>query len=232
MKTLFGEEALPRGWSKCLRSVFDSVEYQKLTRTLQSEYKKGKVIYPAREHVFDAIRRLDLSQVKVVILGQDPYHGPGQAMGLSFAVPNELKKKPPSLKNIFKELETDLEMKLSKEESDLTGWVSQGVLLLNTVLTVEAGKAFSHRGLGWEKVTDEIITCLNQRSKPVVFVLWGGPAQKVKTRLDLSRHEIIESAHPSPLSAYRGFLGSRVFSRVNALLKKMGEKPIQWKKVV
>jgi uracil-DNA glycosylase len=220
-----------RGWSTILKPVLDAPFYHELQKFLRAEAAQGKIIFPAAENVFRALELLDLPEVKVVILGQDPYHGPGQAIGLSFAVPNELKRKPPSLKNIFKEVQSDLGVTLSPTESDLTGWLNQGVLLLNRVLTVESGHAFSHQGRGWEKFTDAVIDGLNARPKPVIFILWGAPAQKIKSRLDLNRHFVLESVHPSPLSAYRGFFGSRVFSKTNALLKKLGQAPIDWAKI-
>jgi uracil-DNA glycosylase len=222
---------LPPIWREKLSSFVGTTWAIELNGFLDSEYKAGKQIFPKPENVLRALRELDLPNVNVVILGQDPYHGPNQAIGFSFAVPNDLRLKPPSLKNIFKEVESDLGVKLRKDESDLTGWVQQGVLLLNTVLTVEAPQPLSHRDRGWENFTDQVIACLNEREDPVVFVLWGSHAQKFKTKIDLKRHAVLESAHPSPLSAYRGFLGSKVFSRVNALLVKMNKQPIDWTKI-
>ncbi len=187
-----------------------------------------------------ALSSVDYSKVRVVILGQDPYHGASpdgvpQALGLSFAVPNDFKPKPPSLRNIFKELRSDLGCEIDMSESDLTGWADQGVLLLNTLLTVRAGEAFSHEGRGWEIFTDRIIELLALREEPIVFVLWGAAAQKKKAeilRASESRHFIIESAHPSPLSASRGFLGSRPFSTTNQFLTdKLGVAPIDWTQV-
>jgi uracil-DNA glycosylase len=219
---------LPPVWKEKLATLKDEIFFRDLTRFLKSEYHAKKVIFPDRKNVLRALQCVDLPQVKVVILGQDPYHGLGQAIGLSFAVPNELKPKPPSLKNIFKEIESDLKVKLPANESDLSGWVLQGVLLLNTVLTVESGQPLSHRDQGWEIFTDRILTLLNERKKPIVFVLWGSHAQKMKAKIDLSRHAVLESAHPSPLSAHRGFLGSKVFSKINQLLVKFHETPIDW----
>ncbi len=170
-----------------------------------------------------------LDAVRVVILGQDPYHGPGQAIGMSFAVPNALQPKPPSLKNIFKELESDLATRIDPARSDLSGWAAQGVLLLNSVLTVEAGEPLSHRDQGWEKFTDHVMEILNRRERGIVFVLWGAAAQKKKTMIDLSRHVVIESVHPSPLSAHRGFFGSKPFSKANeALTSRLGMPAIDW----
>lgn len=218
-------------WREKLAPVLKEKYFQDLIRFLESQHAAGKVIYPDAPNVFRALQEVDLPEVKVVILGQDPYHGPGQAVGLSFAVPNELFPKPPSLQNILKELQSDLKVTVPKEQSDLTGWVHQGVLLLNTVLTVEKGAPLSHREKGWEKFTDLVVCHLSEREDPMVFILWGSHAQKFKQKIDTRKHELLESAHPSPLSAYRGFMGSRVFSRANALLQKMGKKPIHWERV-
>ena len=219
---------LPAVWREKLRPLKNEPFFKQLTTFLKSEYQTKKIIYPAQKNILRAIQNLDLPEVKVVILGQDPYHGVGQAIGFSFAVPNELMPKPPSLKNIFKELESDLGIKVDKNLSDLTGWVKQGVLLLNTVLTVEAGAPLSHRDKGWEIFTDRVISELNAREKPLVFVLWGSHAQKLKTKINLSKHVVLESAHPSPLSAHRGFMGSKIFSKINECLRKFGETPIRW----
>lgn len=204
--------------------------FRDLSLFLLNEYKNGKTIYPSRDNVLRALQSLDLSQVKVVILGQDPYHGEGQAMGLSFAVPNDLRLKPPSLQNIFKEIESDCGLILSKEKSDLLGWVEQGVLLLNSVLTVRAHQAFSHRDKGWEQFTDRVIELLSERKEPMVFLLWGAAAQKKKEKIS-KHHYILESVHPSPLSAHRGFFGCKHFSKANEFLKKQGHKPIDWSKI-
>jgi uracil-DNA glycosylase len=224
-------ENLPPVWREKLSPIKTATFFKDLTQFLKNEYSAGKIIYPARQHVLRALQELDLPAVKVVILGQDPYHGPDQAIGFSFAVPNELRKKPPSLQNIFKELKSDLGITPEPGLSDLTGWVKQGVLLLNTVLTVEAAQPLSHRDRGWEQFTDQIITELNAREKPLVFILWGSHAQKFKAKIDLKKHIVLESAHPSPLSAHRGFMGSKIFSKTNAALEKLGIKPIDWSKV-
>ncbi len=219
---------LPSQWRAHLSDEKDKEYFKKLTAFLKSEYQTRQTIFPSKENVLRALQSLDLENVKVVILGQDPYHGLGQAVGLSFAVPNSLKKKPPSLVNIFKEIEADLSKKVNREDSELTSWVEQGVLLLNTVLTVRESQAFSHREKGWENFTDRIISLLNDRKNPIVFILWGAPARKKKALITNPQHHIIESAHPSPLSAHNGFFGSRPFSKANALLKKLGQKPIDW----
>jgi uracil-DNA glycosylase len=222
---------LPPVWQRILSPLKKEPYFKKLSTFLKSEVDAKKIIYPAGKNILRALQSLDLPEVKVVILGQDPYHGKDQAIGFSFAVPNELTPKPPSLKNIFKELQSDLAIAIPENLSDLTGWVSQGVLLLNTVLTVRAGEPLSHRDHGWEQFTDQVIRELNLREKPLVFVLWGSHAQKFKSQIDSSKHAVLESAHPSPLSAYRGFLGSKIFSRVNQCLRKFGETPIRWEQI-
>ena len=224
-------ENLPSGWKSRLGSEAKENYFKGLTQFLVSEYNSKKIIYPDRTHILRALQELDYDNVKVVILGQDPYHGDGQAIGLSFGVPNTLFPKPPSLQNIFKEIKADLGLEIPKEKSDLTGCVHQGVLLLNTVLTVRHAQAFSHRDKGWEQFTDRVIEKLNERKKPVIFILWGSAAQKKKLLLTNNHHTIIESAHPSPLSAHRGFFGSKPFSRVDEILVKSGQEPIDWSKV-
>lgn len=222
-------ENLPAAWKNLLAGEVEQDYFKKLTRFLVDEYKTKKRIYPERQWVLRALQMVDYDEVKVVILGQDPYHGEGQAIGLSFGVPNELQPKPPSLVNIFNELETDLGIAVSRNESDLTGWAKQGVLLLNSVLTVRHAQAFSHRDAGWENFTDRVIERLNEREKPMVFILWGAAAQKKKALISNSKHFIIESPHPSPLSAFRGFFGSRPFSKANRILsEKLGQTPIDW----
>jgi uracil-DNA glycosylase len=224
-------ENLPPIWRRHLAHEANEAYFKDLTRFLVTEYKKGAKIFPENRNVLRAIQSLDLPDVKVVILGQDPYHGEGQAMGLAFAVPNELTPKPPSLVNIFKEIRDDLGVAIPAQCSDLSGWVAQGVLLLNTVLTVRAHQAFSHREKGWETFTDAIIRVLDAREDPIVFLLWGSAAQKKKALIQNPRHFILESAHPSPLSAHRGFLGNRHFSKTNAILRKLGKEEIRWERV-
>jgi len=211
---------LPQGWKTLLSQEAQQSYFKNLTKFLVNEYNSKKVIHPERSKVLRALQELDYDQVKVVILGQDPYHGADQAIGLSFGVPNALQPKPPSLQNIFKELQADLGLSVPLGQSDLTGWVQQGVLLLNTVLTVRHAQAFSHRDKGWEQFTDRVIERLNERENPVVFLLWGAAAQKKKILITSRQHIIIESAHPSPLSAYRGFFGSKPFSKINDILVK------------
>lgn len=193
---------------------------------LKNEYKAGKTIYPGKGNYFSALSHTPYDQVKVVILGQDPYHGPGQAHGLCFSVMPGVQI-PPSLKNIYKELKTDLGITPAKH-GFLQSWADQGVLLLNSVLTVEDGKAGSHRNKGWEMFTDRIISAINQREVPVVFMLWGSYAQKKAEYVDRNRHLVLEAPHPSPLSASRGFLGCRHFSKANEFLIKNKLSPVDW----
>ncbi len=197
-----------------------------LKQFLSDEAAKGKQIYPAAKNIFAALDACPFDKVKVVILGQDPYHGPGQAHGLCFSVLPGVPV-PPSLVNIYKELESDLGIK-PPGHGCLTSWAQQGVLLLNNVLTVEHGKAASHHGQGWEIFTDRIVELLNERREHLVFILWGSPAQKKAAKVDGKRHCLIKSPHPSPLSAYRGFFGSKPFSRTNQYLEGVNLDPILW----
>lgn len=225
-------ECLPPGWRARLAFHADEPGFIKLERFLKREYASGEEIYPSPECVFRALQSVDFGDVRVVILGQDPYHGPGQAIGLSFGVPNFLRPKPPSLANLFKELQSDLGSHPGAfSGSDLSGWAAQGVLLLNTVFTVRRGQAFSHRGKGWESFTDEVIRQLNERENPVVFVLWGAHAIAKKKLISNNRHRLLESAHPSPLSAFRGFFGSKPFSKANAHLREIGGQEVDWHRI-
>ncbi|MCF8059783.1 MAG: uracil-DNA glycosylase [Bacteriovoracaceae bacterium] len=217
---------LPKNWSQPLSDLSKSESWLDLNNFLEKEIKEGKVIYPARKHWFRALVECSPKDVKVVILGQDPYHGEGQAHGLAFSV-NEDCKHPPSLKNIFKELQSDLDCP-PPPTGDLSHWSRQGVLLLNTVLTVEKGKAASHQKKGWESVTQAVLKTINDQCENVVFILWGGPAQKSAAFIDQERHCVLKSVHPSPLSSYRGFFGSRPFSKANKYLKTHGISPISW----
>lgn len=210
-------------WHQLLKEQLPEGYFKQINQFLDQVYASG-TIYPPREKVFQALKTTNLEEVKVVILGQDPYHGPGQAQGLSFSVPDDIPA-PPSLQNILKELLEDVGVKTSH---DLTPWAEQGVLLLNACLTVPAGQANGHAGLIWEEFTDAVIHLVSQEEEHVVFILWGAYARKKKSLIDASKHLIIESAHPSPLSAYRGFFGSRPFSRTNAYLTEMGREPIDW----
>ena len=213
------------GWNRCLSEQFEQNYMRELQDFLRAEKQAGKIIYPASNNVFQAFRLTPLEQVKVVLLGQDPYHGPGQAQGLSFAVSSGMRL-PPSLRNIYQELKDDLG--IVRADGALHDWAQQGVLLLNSVLTVTAGNAASHQGKGWERFTDYAITCLNQECEGLVFILWGRHAQRKGTLLDEQRHFVISSPHPSPLSAHAGFFGSCPFSRCNAYLVASGKTPVYW----
>jgi len=223
-------DQLPKEWRERLAPEMGKDYFKKLTRFVNAEYRSHKQIYPAREHLFRAFESIDYSKVKVVILGQDPYHGEGQAVGLSFAVPNDLRLKPPSLQNIFKEIKADLNVEINSKASDLSGWVDQGVLLLNAVLSVRAQEAFSHRNQGWEEFSTRVIEELNKRKKPLVFILWGAPARSKKALITEAQHKVLEAAHPSPLSASRGFFGCKHFSQCNEFLLSHQENPIEWSK--
>ncbi len=214
-------------WLQWLQPEFDQPYMQELRAFLQQEKAQKKTIYPHSSEVFSALDSLAPEQVKVVILGQDPYHGPNQAHGLSFSVKPGVAL-PPSLRNIFQEIEQDLGISMSGT-GYLKPWADQGVLLLNSVLTVEQGQAGSHQGRGWERFTDRIISLLNERCEHVVFMLWGAYAQKKAKSLDGDRHLILKAPHPSPLSAYRGFFGCGHFSSANAYLSRKGVEPIDWR---
>lgn len=218
---------LPKEWRKKLFSELEKPYFKQLIRFLKDETLENKKVYPASENIFRALQAFDFNEARVVILGQDPYHGENQAIGFSFAIPNNHFPKPPSLQNIFKEIKSDLNVEFSNHESDLSGWVQQGVLLLNTVLTVRAGEPLSHRGKGWETFTDQILKELGAREKPLVFLLWGSAAQQKKQWIG-KQHFVLEAVHPSPLSAYRGFLGCKHFSKTNAFLKSRDEPEIDW----
>ena len=208
-----------------MKELTDSDLYAGIRKFLKQEYS-SRTIYPPMEYIFNAFKITPYNSVKCVILGQDPYHEPGQAHGLSFSV-TEGTPLPPSLKNIYKELKDDLGID-NGNKGDLTKWAEQGVLLLNSTLTVRRGQANSHQNCGWTQFTDEVIGVLSRREKPIVFILWGGNARSKKRLIDTDRHFIIESAHPSPLSAYNGFFGSKPFSRTNGFLTKIGMTPIDW----
>ncbi len=212
-------------WLEVLRPEFAKPYYRTLHQKVVSEYQT-KIIYPPGDDLFNAFHLTPLSKVKVVILGQDPYHEPGQAHGLCFSVRKGVKI-PPSLVNIYKELYDDLGCKIPNN-GYLIKWAEQGVLLLNTVLTVRAHQAFSHRGIGWEEFTDAAIRAVNQVDRPVVYLLWGNPAQRKAAMLNNPKHLILKAPHPSPLSASRGFFGCRHFSKANEFLQANGETPIDW----
>lgn len=213
-------------WDEILKEEFEKEYFQNLLSIIKEEYKK-KIIYPKQTDIFKAFRNTSYKDTKVVILGQDPYHGENQAEGLSFSVRNGIAK-PPSLQNIFKELENDLGYEIP-DQGSLIHWAQEGVLLLNTVLTVEANKPASHKNIGWEIFTDEVIKKLNEKEEPVVFILWGNFARSKKNLITNQSHYIIESSHPSPFSAYNGFFGSQPFSKTNKFLLSKNLKPINWK---
>ncbi|OED33324.1 uracil-DNA glycosylase [Planococcus maritimus] len=212
-------------WQEILGEEFGKSYYRDLREFLKEEYAK-EMIYPVKEDIWNAFEHTAYRDVKAVILGQDPYHGPNQAHGLSFSVQPGIAH-PPSLRNIFKELESDIGCP-KPVNGTLTKWADQGVLMLNTVLTVRQGQAHSHQKKGWEHFTDEVIRKLSAREEPIIFILWGKPAQMKKRLIDTERHHIIEAPHPSPLSAHRGFFGSKPFSKVNKLLQSRGEAPIDF----
>ena len=217
---------LTDSWLKPLKNEFELSYMKDLKYFLKKEFDQKKVIYPDKKNYFKALDLVDLKNVKVVILGQDPYHGPGQAHGLCFSVQDGIRF-PPSLKNIFKELQSDLGIAVPNT-GNLERWGQQGVLLLNSVLTVEDGKAAAHQKKGWEQFTNKIIEVVNENCDHVVFILWGAYAQKKAAFVDRKKHLILESVHPSPLSSHRGFFGSKPFSKTNVWLKSKGLKPIQW----
>lgn len=212
-------------WLQPLKPEFAKPYYKKLYYTVTEEYRTRQ-IFPPADDIFNAFAFTPLNNVKAVILGQDPYHGEGQAHGLCFSVKPDVEI-PPSLVNIYKELQDDCGCRIPNH-GYLTKWAEQGVLLLNTVLTVRAHQANSHRGIGWEEFTDAAIRILNEQDRPIVFILWGRPAQMKKSMLTNPKHLILEAPHPSPLSAYRGFFGSRPFSRTNKFLQQNGVEPIDW----
>lgn len=219
------EVKIEESWKKILQPEFDKPYFAELTTFVRNEYSAGQVFPPA-SLIFNAFNSCPFTDVKVVILGQDPYHEPGQAHGLSFSVPEGVPF-PPSLRNIFAELNSDLSVPVS-ESGNLTRWARQGVLLLNATLTVRAHHAGSHQRRGWETFTDAVIETLSRNKEGLVFILWGGFAQSKRSLIDGSRHLVLSSAHPSPLSAYRGFFGNHHFSLTNQYLEKQGKQPIQW----
>jgi uracil-DNA glycosylase len=218
-------ESFPKSWSALLREETRKDYLFSLEKKVEEAYASS-ICFPPKQKIFEAYTLCKAEDVRVVILGQDPYHGAGEAHGLAFSVQQGIKM-PPSLRNIFKELESEYGIDLLRA-TDLTSWAEQGVLLLNSVLTVEKDKAGSHSKWGWEEFTDATIEFISKEKEHVVFVLWGDYARKKKNLIDLSKHVVIESAHPSPLSAYRGFIGSKPFSKVNEQLSAWGGTPISW----
>ncbi len=218
--------ALQGTWARLLADQFNQPYMQTLRAFLNNEKQQGKVLFPAGSDIFNALNHTDFERVKVVIIGQDPYHGPNQAHGFCFSVKPGVDI-PPSLRNIYQELNQDIGMAIPSH-GNLTSWADQGVLLLNAVLTVEASKAGSHQGKGWELFTDKVIALLNEQAEQVVFMLWGSYAQKKGRLIDRSRHCVLDGPHPSPLSAYRGFFGCRHFSKANQYLRETGQSEIVW----
>lgn len=219
------EVRIEQSWKEALAGEFGKPYFESLVRFLHQEKADGKKIFPPGSQIFRAFDLTPLNQVKVVILGQDPYHGPGQAHGLSFSVPEGVPA-PPSLKNIFKEIETDMGVRMSGYPN-LEKWARQGVLLLNAILTVRSGEAASHSKIGWEEFTDAVIRCISDNTDGVVFLLWGNFARSKRELIDRTRHHVLEAAHPSPL-ARGAFFGSRHFSQANTLLESQGKMPIDW----
>ncbi len=218
---------LEPSWLKVLEKEFDQDYMKSLKAFLVEEKEKGHTIYPESANIFNAFRHTPFDKVKVVLLGQDPYHGPGQAHGLSFSVKKGVSV-PPSLKNIYKELSTDLEHFNIPSHGNLTEWADRGVLLLNATLTVRAKQPGSHQGKGWEIFTDNVISELSRRKKGIIFLLWGKYAQNKSVLIDESRHTIFKAPHPSPFSAYTGFFGCRHFSKTNTVLEQEGDLPVDW----
>lgn len=216
-----------QSWQNFLQQQQQQEYFEQIQSYVANARQQGKVVYPPEDDVFSAFTATPLDQVKVVILGQDPYHGPDQAHGLSFSVKPGVKT-PPSLANMYKELATDIEGFTIPEHGYLQSWAEQGVLLLNTVLTVEQGNAHSHAKIGWETFTDKVIEHIDQECEGVIFLLWGAHAQKKGKKINTQKHHVLKSAHPSPLSAYRGFFGCQHFSQTNTLLQAMNKTPITW----
>jgi len=217
---------LHESWLKAIGAEFDQPYMRQLKQFLKAEKQAGKVIYPPGKQIFNALNTTHFNKVKVVVLGQDPYHGPGQAHGLCFSVQPGVPA-PPSLVNIYKEIKADLGLAIPRH-GYLQSWAQQGVLLLNAMLTVEHARAGSHQRQGWEQFTDAIISALNLQREGLVFLLWGSYAQKKGQIIDTARHRVLTSPHPSPLSAHRGFLGNKHFSATNRYLKEMGQEEIDW----
>ena len=215
-------------WAAVLKNEFTKPYFQQVVTFLKTEKAAGKVIYPPGALIFNAFNQTPFNKVKVVILGQDPYHGPGQAHGLSFSVPNGIKP-PPSLVNIFKEIQADIGIAMPLQYGNLTRWAEQGVLLLNAALTVRAGEPFSHAKFGWADFTDGVIQKLSDEREGIVFLLWGKFAQEKQILIDETKHFVLKAAHPSPFSADKGFFGCKHFSKTNDILVKQGLAPIDWK---
>ncbi len=215
-------------WKNALKDEFTKAYFQQVVIFLKTEKAAGKIVYPPGPLIFNAFNQTPFSKLKVVILGQDPYHGPGQAHGLSFSVPNGIKP-PPSLVNVYKEIQKDTGIAMPEQYGNLTRWAEQGILLLNAALTVRANEPFSHARFGWADFTDAVIKTISDKKEGVIFLLWGKFAQEKQVLIDETRHYILKAAHPSPFSADKGFFGCKHFSKTNELLVKMGKEPIDWK---
>lgn len=213
-------------WEEIINNEKKQEYFKKLKEIIDTKYINTKV-FPPKEKIFNAFKQTPLKDLKVVILGQDPYHALGQAQGLAFSTPKEIKN-PPSMVNILKEIRDDMNKESSCFDGDLTPWAKDGVLLLNTILTVEEGKPKSHHKLGWEIFTDNIIKYISQNSKDIIFILWGAPAISKTKLIDINKHHILTAPHPSPLSSYRGFFGCKHFSKTNEILKSLGKDQINW----
>lgn len=215
-------------WKEALKAEFTKAYFQQIVIFLKTEKAAGKIVYPPGPLIFNAFNQTPFNKLKVVILGQDPYHGPGQAHGLSFSVPNGIKP-PPSLVNIFKEIQKDIGIAMPEQYGNLTRWAEQGVLLLNAALTVRANEPFSHARFGWADFTDAVIKTISDKKEGVIFLLWGKFAQEKQVLIDETKHTVLKAAHPSPFSADKGFFGCKHFSKTNELLVKLGQAPIDWK---
>ena len=228
---------LEKNWFDIIGGEFDKPYMAKLEQFLLREKKDDRTIYPKDEEIFNALNFTAFEKIKVVIIGQDPYHGEGQANGLCFSVPKDIKQIPPSLNNIYEEIKDEYGIRPS--HGDLTGWAAQGVLLLNATLTVQKGKAGSHQGKGWEKFTDAVIRAINEKGEPVVFLLWGRRAQEKRELIDRKKHKVLEASHPSPFSAHRSlrdgeihsFFGCKHFKEANDYLIKHGHKTVEWERI-
>lgn len=218
---------IEQGWKEMLANEFRQDYFLHIVTTLKTERLTGRTIYPPGPLIFNAFEQTPFQAVKVVLIGQDPYHGPGQAMGLSFSVPKGVKP-PPSLQNIYKEIRSDLGIQMDPTNGDLTPWARQGLLLLNASLTVRANEPMSHAGIGWMNFTDAVIRTLSDQKEHLVFLLWGRFAQEKQPLIDETKHYVLKAAHPSPFSADKGFFGCRHFSKANELLVKHGRDPINW----
>lgn len=217
---------LPQSWNKILKFYFETEQWRKLWGFIDIEYQ-NKIIYPKQKDIFNAFHRTSFESTSAVIIGQDPYHGPNQAHGLSFSVPDGIPI-PPSLKNIYKEIESDIRINKDFSNGNLESWADQGVLLLNSVLTVEVDNPGSHANKGWEEFTDYVIRQISDEGENIVFLLWGNYAKKKGSNIDQTKHLVLESSHPSPLGAYRGFIGCKHFSKTNEYLKENNKKEIHW----